>query len=405
MKISIVTYGTRGDIQPLIALALGLKKEGHDVLLCTPPEYLEMVESYGCICHAVGSNFKDNLNNLIKKFNAKAFKGFVKFLGQETINQIDQLPEIIKGSDLVLASGIIFGVPTAAEYLNIPYRFVSFWPGYFGANMRYSVLFSLIWWVKKRSANFSYRKLINKKRVELGLKPIKDVLSNYLGDHVIAATDAALMVVPKGMKINVIQTGYMHLKHKSESLSDELETFLTSGAPPVYIGFGSMPIRDPQKTSRILIDAAKSINQRLIISSGYAGLKEAADPKDCIFVDDVNFELLFPRVSTVIHHGSAGTMSTAARAGVPQIIIPQMAEDQPYWRNLIVYLGLGPNAGSFRKLSVKGLSKAILESVSNEKYKQKAIEISNIIKNTNGVELSVKAINEELTQIKNTHHF
>ena len=182
----------------------------------------------------------------------------------------------------------------------------------------------------------------------------------------------------------------MHLREPGQ-LDGEVEAFLDSGPPPVYVGFGSMPVPRNESLGRLLADAARTAGRRLVVASGWGGPKGTARQRDCLFVEDVPHPLLFPRVAAVVHHGGAGTVATAARAGVPQIVLPYMS-DQFLWRSQVVKLGLGPKAGLLRMLSARSLSNAILECLGNEGYRRKAEEIATAIRGTDGVELTVRAV-------------
>ena len=121
-------------------------------------------------------------------------------------------------------------------------------------------------------------------------------------------------------------------------LPAELEAFLDAGAPPVYVGFGSM--RVAQDSARAAIEAIRSQGHRALISRGWAELALIDDHDDCVAVGEVNQQALFGRVAAVVHHGGAGTTTTAARAGAPQVVVPQ-AGDQPYWASRVAELGIG----------------------------------------------------------------
>ena len=182
----------------------------------------------------------------------------------------------------------------------------------------------------------------------------------------------------------------MHLREPGR-LDAEVEAFLDSGPPPVYVGFGSMPVPHAESMGQLLADAARTTGRRLVVASGWGGPKGTARQGDCLFVEDVPHALLFPRVAAVVHHGGSGTVATAARAGVPQIVLPYMS-DQFMWRSQVVKLGLGPKAGLLRMLSARSLSQAIVECLGNERYKRRAEEIATAIRGTDGVELTVRAI-------------
>jgi vancomycin aglycone glucosyltransferase len=135
----------------------------------------------------------------------------------------------------------------------------------------------------------------------------------------------------------VIQTGAWFLPDQ-RPLSAELETFLEAGEPPLYLGFGS--IRAPQDLSQTMIRAARALGRRAIVSRGWADLSLLDDQPDSLCVGEVNQQALFQRVAAVVHHGGAGTTTAAARAGAPQVVIPQHY-DQFYWAQRIAHLGIG----------------------------------------------------------------
>jgi UDP:flavonoid glycosyltransferase YjiC (YdhE family) len=182
----------------------------------------------------------------------------------------------------------------------------------------------------------------------------------------------------------------MHLPGHGQ-LPGEVETFLAEGAPPVYVGFGSMPVPHPERMRTLLASAARATGRRFVVARGWSGFESAAREGDCLFVDDVPHARLFPRVAAVVHHGGSGTVAAAARAGVPQIVFPHMS-DQFLWRSQVRRLGLGPSGGLLRMLSARSLSKAILECVGNERYRKNAEDVAAAIRGTDGVELTVRAV-------------
>ena len=398
MKISMVIYGTRGDVQPMLALALELQKAGHEIILCAPPENEELVKSYDCQFMAIGTSLKEKLAEISDKQSSPQTRPSARFMKQEITNQINQLPEIIKDSDLVLAVGFVFGVAILAEYLGITYRFMAFYPGILGGSKNDPLSGRLLWRFGKGAMNIVLKGFINKKRKEFGLPPISDVWASWMGDRVIVASFPALGKVREGLDFDAVQTGYMFLPPKT-GLPDAVKKFLDAGNPPVFIGFGSNPIHKPEQISQLLIETAQSVNQRFIILKGWAGLTNTEEIEDCLFVDEVPYELLFPRISVAVHHGGTGTMAAAAKAGIPQITFPFMA-DQFQNNAQIVKLGLGPKTCDFKKLSVYILSEAILKCILHESYKKRAHEIANMIKGINGTELTAKVVEDELMQIK-----
>jgi vancomycin aglycone glucosyltransferase len=171
----------------------------------------------------------------------------------------------------------------------------------------------------------------------MGLAAVSDVRSYMFTDRPWLAADATLAPWPDPADQAVFQTGAWILPD-ARPLSPELETFLNAGEPPVYFGFGS--IRAPQDLSQVMIKSARALGRRAIVSRGWADLSLVDDEPDCLAIGEVNVQALFQRVAAVVHHGGAGTTTAAARAGTPQVVIPQHY-DQHYWAHRVHHLGIG----------------------------------------------------------------
>jgi len=393
MKIAIVVNGTRGDVQPMLALATGLIKNGHQIIFFAPSENEELVRRYNCHFVSFGPNYRE-----IFRKNAQMKGGAIKApspdeMKKETENQINLLPKLLQGVHLVIGVGFVLGVHTVADILRVPYRFVIFYPILLGTSKTDPFINRRLFGFGKLMTNMVMKSFINKKRGAFGLEPIEDVWSNWMGDHVIVACDKELNAAREGVSFKFTQTGYMILASQNK-LPEKIEKFLSLGNPPVYIGFGSNPVSRSEKYNQIFDDVSKATNQRLIISKGWADLPEN-NTSDILYVDEIPFELLFPHLAVIIYHGGTGTMASAARAGIPQVAFPFMA-DQFENRKQIVKLGLGPNACDFKKISASALISAINECVTNDKYKKNALEISQKLQDSNGLELTIRLIENEL---------
>lgn len=393
MKIAVVINGTRGDVQPMLALATGLIKKGHEIIFCAPPENKELVTRYNCQFVEFGPNYKELFKQNAQMKGGATTAPTPKEMKEQTVNQINLLPELIKGSDLVLGVGFVLGVHTVADILKIPYRFVVFYPILLGTSKTDPFFNKMMFGFGRSMTNMVMKSFINKKRSAIGLNPIHDVWEHWMSDLVIAACDKELNAVREGVLFNFIQTGYMLLPSQN-GMPEYVERFLNKGEPPVYIGFGSNPVARPEKFSQIFNNVSKATNQRLIVSKGWADLPEE-NSSDILYVDDMPFELLFPRLAAIVFHGGIGTMASAARAGIPQIAFPFMA-DQFENRKQIVKLGLGPKVCDFKKISADILISSINECVTNEKYRKNALEISQKLQNSNGLELTIELVENEL---------
>jgi len=393
MKIAIVINGTRGDVQPMLALATGLMKKGHEIVFCAPPENEELVKRYQCPFVAFGPNYKELFKEK-KMMKGGATSGPSPKEGKrETLKQIDLLPELLKGSNLVLGVGFVLGAHTVADILKVPYRYVIFYPVILGTGKSDPFFSRIIFGFGRSMVNMLMKGYLNKKRASFGLPPVKDVWEYWMGENVIVACDKELNPVREGVSFKYTQTAYMILPSQNK-LSDDVEKFLNAGKPPIFIGFGSNPIAQPEKYSQIFKEVSKATNQRLIISKGWADLPEN-NSSDILYVDEMPFEFLFPRLAAIVYHGGTGTMAAAARAGIPQAAFPFMA-DQFENSKQIVKLGLGPKACDFKKLTEDALTAAITECTNNEKYKINSVEISKKLQGTDGLELTLKLIEDEL---------
>jgi len=391
MKVAIVINGTRGDVQPMLALAKGLIENGHEVVCCAPPENEELAQRYSIPFVAFGPNYKELFKQNAKMKGGAAISPSPKSMKRDTANQIDMLPELLKGSNLVLGVGFVLGVHTVADILKVPYRFVIFYPVLLGPVKSDPFVGRKLFAFGRLMTNMVMKRFINKKRAELNLQPLADVWSDWMGENVIVVCDKELNKAREGVMYNFVQTGYMMLPSLN-GLPENVENFLKAGKPPVFIGFGSNPVSQPEKYIQILNQVSKATNQRLIVSKGWADLPEN-NTDTVLYVDEMPFELLFPRLAAIAYHGGTGTMAAAARAGIPQVAFPFMA-DQFENRKQIVNLELGPNACDFRKLSEVALSSAITECVTNDKYRKNAIEIAKRIQGTDGLQLTVQLLED-----------
>ncbi|WP_328544460.1 nucleotide disphospho-sugar-binding domain-containing protein [Streptomyces europaeiscabiei] len=144
---------------------------------------------------------------------------------------------------------------------------------------------------------------------------------------------------PEPSEAGVVQTGTWIVPDE-RPLPPELTAFLDAGAPPVYVGFGSITMGGSEDVAWASIEAVRAQGRRAIVSRGWAGLALVDDRDDCFVVGETNHHVLFRRVAAVIHHGGSGTTTTATWAGAPQVVVPQGA-DQPYFASRVAALGIG----------------------------------------------------------------
>lgn len=319
MHVLLATYGSRGDVEPMVALAVELQARGAQVTLCAPPddEFRALLARAGVTLALFPRSWRSwEMRATTAEERVLSVDDFV---AEHIDATYDTVAAAASGCDVLAATGMLhFVAQSAAERAGIPHRFVVFAPGLLEP-MRWQPLV-----VPALDAH----------RVSLGLPPVADVRSFLLTDRPWLAADPVLSPHPEAA---VEQTAAWVLRD-DRPLPDDLAGFLDAGDPPVYVGFGSM--RVPQQSARATIEAIRRHGRRVVVGRGWADLALLDDSGDGFAVGEVNQQALFRRVAAVVHHGGAGTTATAARAGVPQVIVPQ-AVDQSYWGERIMELGIG----------------------------------------------------------------
>jgi vancomycin aglycone glucosyltransferase len=370
-RILISTIGSRGEVQPILGLALELQALGHRAVLCVPPNFQGWVESYGIECVPIGPDVqKLSVPRGDIKRRKPSWSTMRQLVRASVIEQFRVMGNAADGCDLIVVAGdLLHAGRSLAESRKLPYIHAIYCPATLkshkhppptlGSVNRSQTLPSLVnrllWKASGWHWNALYRAVLNEQREALGLAPVKDAPSHIATEQPWLAVDPVLGRVPPTKSMRAIQTGAWFLADK-RPLPDPLEQFLLEGKPPIYFGFGSMRART--HTGRTVIEAARALGRRAIVSHGWAGLDVTDTGTDCIAIGDVSHEKLFPRVAVIVHHGGAGTTTAAARSGKPQVVVPHIY-DQYFWAHRVQQLGIGVSAGRAAQLTVEKLVRAL----------------------------------------------
>jgi UDP:flavonoid glycosyltransferase YjiC (YdhE family) len=233
---------------------------------------------------------------------------------------------------------------------------------------------------------------VNRFRKQLGLR--RTSFSAYFRrqtDPVINGFSPLVVPPPPDWGDRVHTVGYWLLDEGNWQPPDDLVHFLESGDPPVFIGFGSMPMRDPQATTVVILEAVKQAGVRCILSSGWGKLGEITLPDSVFRLEYAPYVWLFPRMSAVVHHGGSGTTGFGLRAGVPSLVVP-FGADQPYWGKRIADLGVGPKPVPYKHLSADRLAAAVHEAVTDSTMRQRAAELGAKLREEDGLGNAVQLI-------------
>lgn len=355
MRVLLSTIGSRGDVQPLAALASHLKALGHEARLCVPPDFRDWIESLGIPVTPIGPE--------VRKF-AAARPMAMRPPAPPTLEQRRQMAETTvaaqfetitaaaQGYDIILAaSALQIAARSVAEKMRIPYAFVAYSPIVLPSSHHPPPPLPPLpgqappatndnrelWARDAARFNDLFRPALNAHRASLGLEPVSDVHTHMFTDRPWVAADPTLGPWPDPADGRVIQTGAWLLPDK-RPLSREIDDFLEGGEPPIYFGFGST--RASTDAGEGMVEAARAVGRRAIVSQGWFDESLVENEADCLSIGEVNMRALFARVAAVVHHGGAGTTTAAALAGAPQVVIPNHY-DQHYWAERVQILGIG----------------------------------------------------------------
>lgn len=351
MRVLLSTIGSRGDVQPLVALASQLRARDVQVRLCVPPDFVAWVSGAGFDVTPIGPELRST--GRATPSGAPPSPEQRRLMIEGTIAaQFATIASAAQGCDLIVgATALQVAAPSVAERLGVPYIFAAYCPVVLPSRHHAPPLLPIpgqaapaevddhtpAWEQDAQRWNLLWRDPINAHRAALGLDAVEDVRGYVLTDTPWLAADPLLAPWPEDSASSVVQTGTWTLEDRTP-LPPDVTAFLEGGSPPVYFGFGS--IRAPEGVASMMVAAARRVGHRAIVSRGWADLSAPEDSADCLTIDDVNHQALFARVAAVVHHGGAGTTTAAARAGTPQVVIPQIY-DQPYWASRTEVLGLG----------------------------------------------------------------
>jgi len=409
--ITLLASGTRGDVQPYLALGIGLRDAGFDVRIATHANFAAMVAPTGLTF----ARLDDNPSDLFARPGGEYALRFdwrhpLRHLRATLAYWRDVRPMFARlflsawhaaqGSD-----ALIIGLPTLwgasiAHVLRIPYvrcllqpitptrefpsPLVPFTFSFGGTYNRWThyIVAQTLW--------LAWRGAINQWRREtLRLGP-----ASWFNQHNDALTlyGFSSHVVPRPTDWSSEHiTGYWFLPAPSGwQPSVALEKFLSEGTPPVYIGFGSIGVREPTKTLETILHALAHTGLRAVISVSH-NFAHAHLPANVFPITDVPHTWLFPRMSALVHHGGAGTTAAGLRAGVPTIVIP-LAVDQFFWGKRIAELGVGPRPIPQSVLTSNALSRALAQATRDTEMQSRAKMLAKKIASEDGVARAVELI-------------
>jgi sterol 3beta-glucosyltransferase len=413
MTITIITVGSRGDVQPYLALALRLQAKGYPVKLAAPTNFETFITQRGVLYAPLRADYYQLMDSpegralksgnpiqVIQKMSTVVFPLMRRLMDDAWV--------AAQGADAIIYHPKILVGPHLAEALKIPVMAAIAVP-----ILTPTTAFPAVGVLNRDMGGFlnklSYRAIdaatsgfggsIREWRTQTaGISPHSTrVRGNMLDGQpvpVLYFYSPAVVPVPHDWSKTAHVTGYWWLDRDADWTPPRaLQDFLNAGEPPVYIGFGSMVSRNTERLTQAVIEGVRQSGVRAVLASGWGGLKSQNVPPEVHLLEDAPHDWLFPRMSAVVHHGGAGTTGAGLRAGKPTLVLPFLA-DQPFWGKRIHTLGVGPEPIPAEKLTANQLAAALRTVTTDATMQRQAKDLGERIRAEDGLGNAVQIIRQ-----------
>jgi sterol 3beta-glucosyltransferase len=416
VHITLLAYGSRGDVQPYVALGVGFKRAGHDVRLAAPALFEPFVTEYGLEFAPLAGDPAQLVQQAVERARPGAtLLGLARVVLEHALPIAAEVMrgciQACRGSDAIIHSLLLttagyeiahlLGVPDFSALIFAAFAATGAFPSQGMPELplgpaynRFTHKFfnALYWhggrlgyhWVRRRHPDLP----------RLTAWPFDP--KNQRVTPILFGFSPQIIPRPPDWGDDMHVTGYWSLDtapgwRPPAALLD----FLAAGPPPVFVGFGSTISRDVGQLAEIALAALARTGQRGLLLSGWGGLSPADLPAGVFQIESAPFAWLFPQMKALVHHGGVGTTADALRAGVPSIIVPFTA-DQPYWGQRVHQLGVGPPPIDHRMLTAERLAEAIRAAATDNAMRQRAADLGTRLRAEDGVARAVEIIERYL---------
>jgi len=398
MRIIIPTIGSRGDVQPFIALAQGLVQAGHAVTLASHPVMKALVESHGVPFAPIGPDI--NLAEEVATIRHRARNSAMGLIhgmrfGFDILERSHK--DIVvqcRQADLVIVPTAVAAGKNEAELLNLPTLSVTLMPWAIPwDDPDRPVLKRIVYRAIDGLVHLITTRPLNRMRKRLGLPPVGEEGFTSARLNLVPVSPAVFAPNPRWASRHRL-VGYWFAKMPEEwEPPADLLSFLEVGAPPVLVSLGAMSLGDDDAlaSASLFVKAIQQANLRAIIQGWEAGIRQMRLPPDIYSAGSLPHGWLLPHCAGIVHHGGFGTTAAGLRAGIPALVIPHIA-DQFYWGQQVYDLGVGPQPIRRTKLDENGLAASLEELIRNERLREKASRIGEEIRTEKGVENAIRLI-------------
>ncbi|MEV2220981.1 glycosyltransferase [Nocardia vinacea] len=401
MKIAIPLTGTRGDVQPIVALGLELRRRGHDVLLGAPPNLVEFATATGLAAVACGPDVQQLYSSdagqralaagntlRLMQLVARQMADYAQQMNREVI-------DVCAGADLIVASTVTEDrAGSVAEAMGVPLVSLHYFPC--RSNGAYPFPGALpprwnppaavnraTWAVAENLRRVVFMRYLNDLRATLGLPKSRAstaaVLARARVPEVQIYDPALVPGLPEQWDERRPFTGFLTLDHAAREAVGDLAgdhagilSWIEAGEPPVFFGFGSMPIRDTASVLAMVTEVSARLGVRALVSAGWSDLDiaDAQAGPNVKVVGPFAHDLVFPHCAAAVHHGGIGTLFESLRAGLPTLVC-SVSFEQPMWGGQVERLGVGAHL-PFTRLTEARLEQGVASLLTPERRSRAA---------------------------------
>jgi vancomycin aglycone glucosyltransferase len=391
MRVLLAPHGSRGDVEPMLALAHALRERGHQAAFVAPDNFVASIRASGFDAEPDGIDVEAVLRSAGADLHSLRWQ--LRHLGRIVDTLFASVARASRGANVIVGSGIQMAAASVAEWRDIPCASAVFCPCALPSaaapppTVKVQTLprwlNRLLWNVSGPLVSLALRSHLNRGRATLGLASVDDVLDHLAGDMAILAADPDLGPRNADAPRKAVGTDAWTFA-AGDALDPQVDAFLACYPSPVYVGFGSMVAKRVPDLASAAVDAVRAAGRRVLIAGGWAELDRYIEPADDLLITGaLPHDVVFPRVAAVVHHGGAGTTTAAARAGVPQVPLPHIL-DQYYWAHRIERLGIGPRALPVDLVTADVLSDRIDAALADPAIRRRAAALAPAVRGRNG---------------------
>lgn len=400
MKIVIPTIGSRGDVQPFIALAQGLLRAGHDASLASHPVMKRLVEAHGVRFAPIGPDI--NLAEEVAAIRHQARNAAIGLIqgmrfGFEMLERShEDILARCRKADLVVVPTAVAAGKNEAELLNLPYLSVTLMPwGIPWHDPNRPIFKQILYRAIDGLVHLITTRPLNRIRKKQGLPPVGK--EGFASERLNLVPISPTVYPPNPLwEAQHQSVGYWFAEPPADwTPPADLLSFLDKGSPPILISLGAMSLGagDAFESARLFVKAIQQAGVRAIIQGWESGIKNMTLPANICAAGSQPHSWLLPKCAGVVHHGGYGTTAAGLRAGIPALVIPHIA-DQFYWGQRVYELGVGLQPIRPLKLNSQVLAASLDELVQNDELKVTASKLGKQIRTENGIEIAVRLIEE-----------